>query len=273
MEAGTTQFAYVNADSDSSFYNSSDTLTSAALGTVAGGQTYTLTVGIGNRLDSPLANNGTYTISLLDGGTVLASQTYAGSSIAVGTWYDLSLAYTTPANVAAGSLQVQLGFATTGYTSGNACGQGDFDNVRLTSAVSLIPAAPSGLTATAASQTQVNLTWTNNATNQTGFTLERATNSSFTANTATFTAAASATSYSDTGLPTNTTYYYQVCATNANGSSTYSAGERRAFDNQRHSDSRRVVRIGDARYFHVTTPQVVLPLSPLRKRSAFLVGM
>ena len=59
-------------------------MTSAVLGTVAGGQTYTLTVAVGNRLDVPYANNGTYTISLLDGGTVLASQSYAGSSIAAG---------------------------------------------------------------------------------------------------------------------------------------------------------------------------------------------
>ncbi len=100
---------------------------------MAGGKTYTLTVAVGNRLDTPLANNGTYTISLVDGGTILASQTYAGSSITPGTWHDLTLTYTAPVNVAAGSLQVLLGFSTTGYTAGNASGQADFDNVRLTS--------------------------------------------------------------------------------------------------------------------------------------------
>ena len=42
------------------------------LGTVAGGQPYTLSVAVGNRLDTPSANNGTYTIGLLDGGKAVA---------------------------------------------------------------------------------------------------------------------------------------------------------------------------------------------------------
>ena len=37
------------------------------------------------------------------------------------------------------------------------------------------PAAPSALSATVVSPTQINLTWTNNASNQTGFTIQRAT--------------------------------------------------------------------------------------------------
>ena len=89
-----------------------------------------------------------------------------------------------------------------------------------------IPAAPSSLTATAASPSQINLTWTNNASNQTGFTIERATNSSFTQNVATFTAAATATSYSDTGLTASTTYYYEVCATNATAPRPSALGQR-----------------------------------------------
>ena len=131
------QFAWVNADSNNGYDYSSDTLTSAVLGTVAGGDSYTLTVAVGNRGDTPYADNGTYTISLLDGGTVLASQTYAGSSITPGTWHDLSLVYTAPGSVATGNLQVQLGFATAGYTSGQVFGQGDFANVRLTAAANL----------------------------------------------------------------------------------------------------------------------------------------
>ena len=177
------QFAYVNADSNSSGYQSSNTLTSSVLGTVSGGQTYTLTAAVGNRLDSNFANNGTYTVSLLDGGTVLASQTYAGSSISPGTWHDLSVTYAAPTNVATGNLQVQLGFSTAGYTAGNVFGQGDFDDVQLSSAAANAPPQPpSGLTATAVSASQINLSWTDNSNNETGFKIDQATSSDFTQN-------------------------------------------------------------------------------------------
>ncbi len=82
------------------------------------------------------------------------------------------------------------------------------------------PAAPSGLTATAASATQINLSWTNNASNQTGFKVERSPDG------ATFTqigtTGATTTIYSDGPLAPVTTYFYRVRATNVAGDSTYS---------------------------------------------------
>ena len=173
----------------------------------------------------PYANNGTYTISLLDGGTVLASQTYAGSSITPGTWYDLSLAYTTPANVATGNLQIQLGFATAGYTSGQVSGQGDFDDVTLTSSATTqttIPTPPTGLTATAISSSQINLSWTDTAGDESGFQIDQATNSAFTTGLTTV-SVGEVTSYSATGLSASTTYYYRVRATNNIGDSANTA--------------------------------------------------
>jgi predicted CXXCH cytochrome family protein len=85
-----------------------------------------------------------------------------------------------------------------------------------------LPAAPSGLTATAASSTQINLTWTDNSNNETGFKVQRATNSGFTAGLTTFNIGANVTTYSNTGLTASTTYYYRVLATNTVGDSAVS---------------------------------------------------
>ncbi|HMN11822.1 MAG TPA: putative glycoside hydrolase [Bellilinea sp.] len=83
-----------------------------------------------------------------------------------------------------------------------------------------LPAAPTGLSATASGTDQVDLAWTDNATNETGFTIERSTDGATWAQIAV--TAADAESYSDTGLASNTTYYYRVRAVNASGYSAYS---------------------------------------------------
>jgi titin len=82
------------------------------------------------------------------------------------------------------------------------------------------PAAPSALTAAAASATQINLVWTNNAINQTGFKVERSPDNVTFAQVGT--ANAGATTYSDPNLLPKTLYYYRVRATNASGDSGYS---------------------------------------------------
>ena len=84
------------------------------------------------------------------------------------------------------------------------------------------PGAPTGLTATAVSASQVNLAWTDNATNETGFLVERKTGT-----TGTYaqvgTAGANVTTYQNTsGLSASTLYTYRVRATNAGGNSAYS---------------------------------------------------
>ncbi|TAK96714.1 MAG: hypothetical protein EPO07_14265, partial [Verrucomicrobia bacterium] len=71
----------------------------------------------------------------------------------------------------------------------------------------LPPAAPSGLAATPVSPTQINLAWTDNSTNETNFLIERSLNN-VTFNQIALTGAG-ATSYPDTGLAGNTTYYYR----------------------------------------------------------------
>ncbi len=87
--------------------------------------------------------------------------------------------------------------------------------------VSLGPAAPSNLTATAASNSQINLAWTDKSTNESGFYVERKTGSGGTyAQIAAL--GANVQSYSNTGLTTGTTYYYRVRAYNGSGNSSYS---------------------------------------------------
>ncbi|MGB7156758.1 MAG: fibronectin type III domain-containing protein, partial [Tepidisphaeraceae bacterium] len=84
------------------------------------------------------------------------------------------------------------------------------------------PAAPSGLSATAVSSSQIDLAWNDVAT-ETGYTIER----SLTGTggwTQIDTVGANVTTYADsTGLSGNTTYHYRVRATNAGGDSSYSA--------------------------------------------------
>ncbi len=82
-------------------------------------------------------------------------------------------------------------------------------------------AAPSNLTATAVSESQINLAWTDNSGDESGFKIERKTGLSGTyAQIAT--PGAETTSYSNTGLTAGTTYYYRVRAYNGAGNSSYS---------------------------------------------------
>lgn len=82
-----------------------------------------------------------------------------------------------------------------------------------------IPAAPAGLAATAAGATRVNLSWADNSSNETGFYIQRATDSGFTMNLASFTVRANVTTYSDATVAASTTYYYRVLAYNSAGDS------------------------------------------------------
>lgn len=84
------------------------------------------------------------------------------------------------------------------------------------------PAAPSSLAATAASSSQSNLQWADNATNERNYTVERSADGTTGWTTVTSTLAADTMSYSDTGLSADTTYYYRVKAINSGGSSDYS---------------------------------------------------
>jgi hypothetical protein len=70
------------------------------------------------------------------------------------------------------------------------------------------------------SSSQINLSWTDNSNNETGFKVERS--SDGTTFTQIATVGANVTTYADTGLPALTKYYYRVRAYNAGGNSAYS---------------------------------------------------
>ncbi|HYG75239.1 MAG TPA: glycoside hydrolase family 44 protein [Planctomycetota bacterium] len=87
--------------------------------------------------------------------------------------------------------------------------------------VVVTPAAPSNLSATATSASQINLSWTDNASNETGFKIERKTGVGGTY--AQIAAVGSnVSSYSDSGLSASTQYFYRVRASGSSGDSAYS---------------------------------------------------
>jgi hypothetical protein len=77
------------------------------------------------------------------------------------------------------------------------------------------PAAVQSFTATAASSTQINLSWTDKSGVETGFRIERSTdNTNWSLVTTT---AANATSFSNTSLNASTLYYYRIRSNSYNG--------------------------------------------------------
>ncbi len=84
----------------------------------------------------------------------------------------------------------------------------------------VIPNAPSSLNCTAVSSSQIDLWWIDNSDNELGFKIERRKEGeSF---SLIYTTGLNVTSYSDTGVEENTTYYYRLRAYNTVGDSIYS---------------------------------------------------
>jgi len=100
----------------------------------------------------------------------------------------------------------------------NAGGESNSSNTASATTYACSPTAPnppSNLSATAVSQTQINLSWSDNANNEHGFKVYR--NGSYLASVG-----ANVTSYQDTGLSCGTSYSYYVKAYNAGGESSSS---------------------------------------------------
>lgn len=102
----------------------------------------------------------------------------------------------------------------------NAYGQSAYSNVSSATTPQSGPAAPSTLAGKAAAKTQINLTWRDNANNESGFYVERSSNGGSWSRIATL--GANSTSYAATGLTANTSYSFRVQSFNAVGTSAYS---------------------------------------------------
>lgn len=126
-----------------------------------------------------------------------------------GSWSTYAAVTKTGVNLTAGQHVLKVSVEGYGFL---------FDRIRIVPAA---PAAPSGLTAAAASTTQVNLSWADSSSNETGFKVERKTGAGGTYSEVA-TVGAGVTSYSNTGLASNTQYFYRVRATNLGGDSAYS---------------------------------------------------
>ncbi|QMW02875.1 fibronectin type III domain-containing protein [Spirosoma foliorum] len=99
----------------------------------------------------------------------------------------------------------------------NASGTGNNSNVADATTPDVPPTAPTNLTITSVTYSQISLQWADNSTNESGFVLERSPDG------ATFTKLidlpANTTTYNDQTVAPQTHYYYQVRAVNAAGPS------------------------------------------------------
>jgi FtsP/CotA-like multicopper oxidase with cupredoxin domain len=104
----------------------------------------------------------------------------------------------------------------------NAVGDSAYSNeITVTTTTGIPPAAPSNLLISAQTQSSLTLTWADNSDNEDSFTVQIATDKSFSQNLRTDTVAANATMYQFTLLAPNTKYYMRVAAFNASGSSAW----------------------------------------------------
>jgi len=89
-------------------------------------------------------------------------------------------------------------------------------------AVSVPPAAPTSLVAAAVSNSRINLSWTDNSGDESGFRIERCKNPNCTNFAQIAQVGAGVTTFADTTVAKNTAYSYRVRAFNGAGNSAYS---------------------------------------------------
>lgn len=157
-----------------------------------------------------------------DNSTIEVGYKIERATSSAGPWTQLA----TAARNATGYINTGLAEATTYYYRVRAYSRSansDYSNTAsaTTAGTTTPPAAPSNLALSVISSAQINLAWTDNSNNETGFNIERALDRAGPWTSIALTAA-NATSFYNTGLLPNTYYYYRVSATNSAGSSAVS---------------------------------------------------
>jgi len=147
-------------------------------------------------------------------GFVIERSDNGGAFVQIGTAPADSVGYVDTA-VAVGNLYDYHVAAT------NGAGTSAFSNIATVDMTSNPPAAPANLAANLVSATQVDLSWADNATTETGFVVERSDNSGAFAVIATL-PGGDIVNYIDGTVAVGNLYVYQVAATNGAGQSGYS---------------------------------------------------
>jgi hypothetical protein len=106
----------------------------------------------------------------------------------------------------------------------NAGGTSAYSNTASVTLSALPPASPSNVSVTAVvmsgTRDRLTMSWTDNSADENGFTIQRATNASFTAGRSTYTIAANVTVFQQ-NTNRGVTYYYRIRAFNASGASAW----------------------------------------------------
>ena len=146
---------------------------------------------------------------------------YQAVTTAQNQWQRLSFTYLDspdPSTPDGGVDDIVILFASNS-NSGDVFTFDNFDSYT-TGSVGQPPTAPNALNASAASSSQIDLTWADNSNDEDGFAIERQNGGAGFTEIATVGAAV--TAYSDSGLAPSTSYEYRVRAFNAHGDSAYS---------------------------------------------------